>query len=175
MFSGFVQIGFVGKAHGLDGELKVSLEDYYVEDFYKTKAVFIKMRGQLLPYFIENIRGELFPIVKFEDISDRNAAVLIANKELYLRESDIIPDDEREFETEEEPGYVYLRGYAIRDAELGQIGNISNVVEMPQQAMALVNYKNREVMIPLNPAFITEIRKKEKLVLMDLPAGLLDL
>lgn len=55
------------------------------------------------------------------------------------------------------------------------MGEILEVKEYPQQFLATVNYKETEVLIPLNEAFILEIDMDKKVVKFDLPEGLLEL
>ncbi|MEM6699798.1 MAG: hypothetical protein AAF599_15455 [Bacteroidota bacterium] len=55
------------------------------------------------------------------------------------------------------------------------IGVIEEVIEMPQQEMAVINYKDKEVLIPMNEDFILEILEEEKILKVELPEGLLDL
>jgi 16S rRNA processing protein RimM len=45
---------------------------------------------------------------------------------------------------------------------------------MPQQEMAFLDYRGREVLIPLNEQLIISIDETQKHILMDLPEGLLD-
>jgi 16S rRNA processing protein RimM len=46
---------------------------------------------------------------------------------------------------------------------------------MPQQEIAVVVYQNKEVLIPLNEKLIVSIDEDKKVILMDLPEGLLTL
>jgi 16S rRNA processing protein RimM len=171
----FVNIGHTRKAHGLTGEIKVSIDEQYLEDFLKNERVFIGVKNLKIPYFIANIRGKGEMIVHLEEVNDRDAAQALQSKEIFLREEDLLADDEREFEFPEESlEYGYLAGFSISDKTLGLIGVIDEVLEMPQQEMALLRYKNREVLIPLNDSFILDIDKNNKQVAMDLPEGLLD-
>ena len=176
MIGKLVQIGFTKKPHGLKGELKLQVNDRYLEDLMNTDVVIIQIKGKPTPFFVDDVRMGNAIIGKFEDIDTPESALTIANKELFLREEDIIPDDEREFEVEEDGGLKYLKciGYTIFDGE-NEIGNIVDVLEYPQQEMAVVEYDNREVLIPLNSAFVVKRDDEAKRILMDLPEGILDL
>ncbi|MEZ4981135.1 MAG: 16S rRNA processing protein RimM [Saprospiraceae bacterium] len=127
-----------------------------------------------MPYFIEEIRGEQFLIVKLEDVNNREQALEIGGKEMALRQEDILDDEERTLEPEGLQ-YAHLKGYEIHDEEIGPVGFIEEVIEMPQQEMAMIIYKSREVLIPLNDSLIMKIKEKEKVVQMSLPEGLLEL
>ncbi len=167
------KIGYTQKPHGLAGELKVSIEEMYEEDFLQCETVFLNIKGKLLPFFVETIRGGNFLIVKFEDVNNKEKATEIQGKELSVRERDLIPDDSRVKPIIE--SYTYLAGYLMMDKTAGQVAVIQEVIEMPQQEMAVVTYKNRELLIPLHPTLVAAIDKNKKEILMDLPDGLLDL
>lgn len=174
--STYVTIGKIGKAHGLTGELKVSIEERYWEDFLQNERVFIAVKSMKVPYFISNVRGGSSVILKLEDVDDRDAAIALQSKDLLLREQDLLSDDERTLPLEEEDGleYAHLEGYTLVDKALGEIGPIDEVLEMPQQEMAFLRYQGREVLVPLNAHFIQEVDEKARRVIMDLPEGLLD-
>ncbi len=166
-------IGSTKKPHGLKGELKLYVEEKYVEDLMNAEILMIDIKGRPTPFFIEDIRFGNNIIAKFEDVNTPEAAMSIANKEISLRESDLIPDDEREIEIETMP-YEHCIGYTIVN-EGETVGVIDNIVEYPQQEMAILNYKNKEVLVPLNQHFIKKVDDKNKVIEMVLPEGLLDL
>lgn len=169
----FVNIGRAGKAHGIKGEIKAVVEDAYWEDFLNAEIVFIELRGQHLPYFIEDVRAGNAVLLKLEEVNSREDAQMLNGKLLYLQAEDILADDDRTIVIA--PGYERYTGYTIHDSESGLVGKIAEVVEMPQQMMAFVNYQGREILIPLNEQFILKADDEQQLLLMDLPNGLLDL
>lgn len=172
----YVNIGYTKKAHGIGGELKLFIEDRFLEDFLKNERIFVDVKGTKVPFFVASVRGKGEMILKLEEVDNRDAAFALQSREVFLREQELIPDHAREMEIEEEEGleYEYLAGFSIIDKNTGPIGVIGEVLDMPQQEMALLTYKNREVLIPLNALLISAIDEKKKTVLMDLPEGLLD-
>ncbi len=172
----YITIGRTRKAHGLSGELKVSIEERYLEDFMKNERIFLEVKGVKIPYFIASVRGGGEMILKLEEVDNRDTATLLQAREVMLREQDILPDHAREYEVEEEEGleYEHLAGYTLIDETLGEVGVIDEVLEMPQQEMAFLKYKNREVLVPLNAQFILSVDEPNRRVHMDLPDGLLD-
>ncbi|MCC7465690.1 MAG: 16S rRNA processing protein RimM [Saprospiraceae bacterium] len=172
----YVVIGRTRKAHGLTGELKVSIEERFLEDFLKCERIFIEVKGVKIPYFIENVRGGGEIILHLEEVNDRDAAIALQSRDILLREQDILPEHMREIEVEEEEGleYAFVEGFMLSDKSLGNIGVVKEVLEMPQQEMAFLDYKGREVLIPLNDQLILEVDENRKQILMNLPDGLLD-
>ena len=70
--------------------------------------------------------------------------------------------------------HIY-QGFLLVDKELGEIGVIEEVLELPQQEMAVVKKEGKEVMIPLNDTFVKGIDRTKKRIDVELPEGLLDL
>jgi 16S rRNA processing protein RimM len=171
----YVLIGHTRKAHGITGELKLHIEERYLEDFLKNERVFLDIKGTKIPYFVANVRGKGEMILQLEDVSDRDAAAMLQGREVFLREKDLLLEEERELEYEEDVlEYAHVTGFLLVDKTLGEIGLIDEVLEMPQQEMAFLKYHKREVLVPLNEHLIVEIDLKNKKVMMDLPEGLLE-
>ena len=171
----YVNIGRTRKAHGITGEIKISILDQYLEDFLKTERIFIEFKGMYIPYFIKNLRGKGEMILELEEVSTRDAAQALQHRDVFLREQDVLSENEREFEVPDESlQYEKLVGYTILDKSLGEIGPIDEVLEMPQQEMAFMKYKGKDVLIPLNDSLSSEVDDLQRIVYMELPEGLLD-
>jgi 16S rRNA processing protein RimM len=177
MQEAYVNIGYTQKTHGVAGELKVFVLERYWEDFLKNERFFLDVKGVKVPYFVENLRGGGTPIVKFEDVDTREAAIGLQSRELFLRREDLVPEHERELEVEADEGleFSHLLGFQVTDETLGDLGVIGEIVEIPQQEMAVLHYRGREVLVPLNRQFIRSVDEAGKKVVMDLPEGLMDL
>lgn len=167
----YTQIGFTKKTHGVSGELKVAIEEAYEDVFFDADRVFLEIRGSKQPFFIENIRGGGELIVQFEDVPTREDALLLQGRGIFLPE-DEIPEIHEPVDDLE---YGRIQGYLVSDQIAGEVGVVQEVVEMPQQEMAVVNYRGKEVMIPLNPQFVQSIDDDAKRVSVQLPEGLLTL
>lgn len=168
-----VSIGYTKKPHGLKGEIKLHLEEKYVEDILNTEIVLIDIKGKKTPFFVEDMRIGNNIIAKFEEVDTPEAAMSIAAKEIFLREQDVIPDGEREIELEVEP-YAHCVGYTLFN-DNKNIGVVESLIEYPQQQMALIKYENRDVLVPLNAHFILTLDDVKKEIYLDLPEGILDL
>jgi 16S rRNA processing protein RimM len=168
-----IKIGATQNPHALKGELKVFIEEEYEDDFLNIDTVFLTLAGRNVPYFIESIRGGNAMIVKFEDVDSIEAATKIAKKALHIRMADMIPEEERV--VEEVSSFDYLQGYTMVDKTIGQLAVIEEVIEMPQQEMAVIQYLGQEKLVPLNDRFILSVDDKTKILTVDLPEGLLDL
>jgi 16S rRNA processing protein RimM len=171
----YILIGHTKKTHGARGELKVFIKDFYLQDFLQTDVIFLTISGKPVPFFVENISSAgASLILKLEDIDSPDAAKPFTAKEIQLRKSDLVPDEERLLE-EEDSGFERYRGYMARDLEKGEIGEIAEMVEMPGQLVALVYRGAQKIMIPFHDSLIHHIDKTKRTITFQLPEGLLDL
>lgn len=164
-------IGHTLKAHGIKGELKVKIDDRYLEAFFNAHSIFIRVGNAPLPYFIEEIRGGNMIIVRLEDVKSRETAQSLSHSDILLKNEEL-----EQLELPPIPySYQSYVGFTLKDKELGNIGVIDSVMELPQQEVAVVTYEGREVLIPLHENLIEAIEEKEKTIILDLPTGILDL
>ncbi len=171
----YQQIGYTKKTHGTKGALRVQIEDQYLEDFSLSEVLFLEINGKKVPYFVEDraIIGDL--LVYFEEIETREQASSLTGKTIFLAEKDILQVEERQFEISEDLEYAFLKGYQISLEDNKVLGKIDEVIEFPQQEMAFLQYEGKEIMIPLNDHFIHSIDKEKKILIVQLPEGLLDI
>lgn len=169
-----IEIGKISKPFGTEGLLRCFIQDVFLEDFLNGDFLFIKRHGQAIPYFMEKTELESPGIlVQLEEIKDREAALAFAGKPVYLRPEDI---RERQKETTTDPGeYEKWIAYKVEDLTLGVIGPIQSFLEMPQQVLAVITYQGREVLVPFQEQLIVDSNRADKTIVMDLPAGLLEL
>lgn len=163
-------IGYITKTKGLKGEVQL----YFEFDAYENldlDVVFADMNGKMVPFFVES--HKLYPnstgLFYFDDIDHIDKAQVLVKKKMYLPLTKMPERGEDDFT------YNDLKGYIVSDETQGELGEILEVNEYPQQFVAAVLYQEKEVLFPLNEDMIVEIDEEEKTLLVDLPEGLLDL
>lgn len=166
----YIEIGFLGKTHGLKGELKLNIEETFIDDFEEVETLFVQIKGHYTPFFIESVRAPESPIIKFEDIDTKEAAVPLQHKKIYLKADEVTAIIE-----DEVLKYADYVGFDIVDLTDGRIGVIEAVEPFPQQEMAIISFQNKEIFIPLNEILIKNIDEEKKIITMDLPEGLLNM
>lgn len=169
----YVEIGRIRKPHGLGGEIKGDIDERFWDDVAEIDAFFIEIKGEKTPYFIEYLRGKGTLILKFEDIDTKEDASLFTSKNLYLRREDVNLSEEEINDTGLE--FSYLEGYEIHLEEVGKVGIIEEVEEYPQQEMATIKQEGKTFLIPLRAGWILSVNADKKIVVMDLPEGLVDI
>lgn len=162
------KIGYILKPHGLKGEVTLSLDPSF--QFAETPdAVFIEQNGQMVPYLIESIsvRGDK-AFVKFEDIDTPEAAADISRMPAYLPKTMRPERRKNEFYDDE------VTGFDVIDATAGAIGKVAGIITAgPNRLVSVAGEK--EVLIPVNAPFITNVNHSEKVISVDLPDGFLDI
>ncbi len=161
-------IGYITKTKGLKGELQVYFEYNEPEDL-EMESLFAEINGKLVPYFVSSYKlqnnqtGYFF----FDDVDSIEKAEKLIRKKLYLPLS-LKPETDPDDIT-----YMDLKGYIVHDESHGELGEIIEVHEYPQQFIAVVPYRFREIMFPLNDEIIKSIDPEEGIVEVSLPDGLI--
>lgn len=162
------KVGYVAKTHGLKGEVTIIYTD--VSDLESVKSVFIELKNNLVPYFIEHISSRLDKaFIKFEDIDSLEAAAMIKGCSIYLDKSLRPKLKKGEFYDDE------VIDFTVEDEELGLLGAIKEVVQSGPSRLLALDYLGKEVLIPVNGPFIQSINKTKKKMVVQLPDGFLDL
>ena len=163
-------IGYISKTRGLKGEVQLFFEfDDYKE--LELDILFLQLNGKLVPYFVERIT--ILPnrtaYVFFDDVDHIDNAQPLVRKHVYLPNHKLPerhPDDFR---------LTDLEGYTAVDKTHGTLGRITEVNHYPQQYVAAVMHKGKEVLFPLTDEWILSIDKENNILEMDLPDGLVDI
>jgi 16S rRNA processing protein RimM len=164
------KIGFVVKPHGLKGGVSISLDADIPNDFSTLDAVFLGAGESLVPYFIvENSVTGNRAFVKFEDVDTLEDAEELSRKTVYLPKSARPKSKGGEFYDDE------IIGCSVEDQQLGELGIIIDVMIAGPNRLLVMEYKEKEVLIPINSPFIISVSKSKKRVTTELPDGFLDI
>lgn len=164
------QLGMVLKPHGLKGELYISLDTDYPEDYKEMESVFLLQNGKLVPFFIEYIQlKNKEALVKFEDVENKDAAVNLRGSTLHLPLTELPELEGNRFYFHE------IAGFQIEDSEKGMLGIVKEVFEAGHQDLIGMEYKGKEVLIPINDDVILNVDRDKALLQVSLPDGLLEL
>jgi 16S rRNA processing protein RimM len=163
------RIGSILKTKGLKGELHI-YTDFEGLESIKFNTIFLDITGKLVPYFVSSIKylQKNAAYLVLEDVETIEKASLLIKKNIYL------PNKLKPKKKKSEFTLMDLVGFTVIDENEGELGEVTDVHEYPKQFIASVNYKNCEVLFPLNEATIKSIDVVKNIVLVDLPDGLLD-
>jgi 16S rRNA processing protein RimM len=164
------RIGSILKTKGLKGELNIYVDFEGLENI-KISTIFIETAGKLVPYFVKSIKylQKNAAYLVLEDIDTIEKASQLVKKNIYL------PNKLKPKKKKGEFTLADLKGFTAIDEKEGELGEISEILTYPQQVLASVNYRNREILFPLNEAIIKGINAEAGEVYVELPEGLLDI
>jgi 16S rRNA processing protein RimM len=162
------KIGYVAKTHGLKGEVTIMYTD--VSDLESVKSVFIELKNNLVPYFIEHVSSRLDKaFIKFEEVNTLEAANMLKGCSIYLDKTLRPKLKKGEFYDDEVIDFI------VEDEDLGLLGAIKEVVQSGPSRLLALDYLGKEVLIPVNGPFIQSINKTKNKIIVQLPDGFLDL
>jgi 16S rRNA processing protein RimM len=166
------QIGRMGKAHGLKGEINFQFTDD-VWDKVESDYLICEVDGILVPFFIEEyrFRSDTTAIMKFEDIDTIDAVQMLVNSPVFIEKR-----YQQELD-EDEVSLHYFIGFQMIDGDTDElIGTITAIDDQTDNWLFIVTRPDgSEAMIPAHEEFISAIDQDHKTMTMDLPLGLLDL
>ena len=166
----FFYLGRIVKAYGKKGELNVVLDTDNPENYKDLKSVFLDLKGNLIPYFIENIQiKNNKAIINLKDVLTPEIAEMFVNAEIFL------PLDQLPKLTGNKFYYHDIIGYSIIDKTYGSIGKVEKVLDLPQQAILQINYKNKEILIPITDEIIKIVDRNNKQIKIEAPEGLIEI
>lgn len=167
--SEYFSIGYVSKTRGLKGELQIYLEIDNPQDYKNMESLFLEINQKPVPFFVTKLLLQKnIMYVYVEDIDHIDKASVLVGKAVYVLEKN-------KPQNTNEDSHKQLIGYTVVDEQQGELGVIQSIQELPSQLIANMLYQNKEVLFPLNDQFVTSINKKNKIINVDLPDGLIDL
>lgn len=164
-------IGYISKTRGLKGEVQLffEFEDY---DELDLDVIFLEVNKKLVPYFVDSIKLQKnsTAYANFEDVDHIDKAQPLVHRKMYL------PNDKMPERDPDDFRWTDLVGFLVVDEEHGELGEIIDVTEMPQQFIATVEMEDeKQLMFPLSEDLILGIDAEEEIIEVDLPEGLVNL
>ncbi len=108
--------------------------------------------------------------VRFEGVDTKDTADQLVGRYCLVRKADLP-------EGWEDLANGGLAGYEVIDEELGALGTVDRLVEMPAQALLAVVPPDGagEVLIPIVDEFIREVDEEARVIRVAVPASLVEL
>jgi len=168
--AGFVQIGYIQRTHGINGELAVSLNSSVEFNPEELESVFLEIEGIPVPFFITHIRFQNpeKAIVKFDEVDSIDQAQELCGAKIMITSENVQDSNE-----------IYLSdliGYKLLNTNKQEVGVIVVYTEYSMNAtFELVTPEGKHVLVPAAEELIVEVDTSAKLIEMELPEGLTDL
>ena len=170
-----VQVGFVFRPHGMDGELKIdpsSTDDpTRFEDLpfvYVGPQPHRVMRHAVASVRYQQTKRGVTVILGLDGIEDRDDAEAVAKMKVFATEEALELGEGELFAHE-------LVGWDVATDEGTLLGTVANLMEMPAQDMLVIRTpENQETMVPAVEDFIVAIDEEEERIVVRPIDGLLD-
>lgn len=166
-----IKIGQFNKPHGVRGEISLTFSDD-VFDRGESPYIVCCIDNIYVPFFIEEYRFKTgaTALVKLIDVDSDEAARDFTNLEVFYPKSYYVEDDEEATPDD------YFIGFTISDITHGALGEVTAIDDSTINVLFVVTTPDeRELLIPVQEAFVRAIDEDERIIHMDLPDGLLDM
>lgn len=164
------KIGFFRKTHGVHGEVVLEFEEHSVFSVEESERFFVELEGLLVPFFIADeglrFKSSKSAIVKLDWVDSEKYAKRLVGNSAYLYKDEIVDEPEE--------GEELFKGYLLKDPVLGEIGTIEEVDDYAGNIVFTVSYNGAEILVPYNEELLVEINEDQKIILLNLPEGLLE-
>ena len=165
-----VVVARIGKAHGLRGEVTVEVRTDAPQERFVVGATFATDPATAGPLRLRSVRDHNgITLLGFEEAPDRTAAE-------GLRGTLLIADVEEDEDDENawyEKDLVGLRVLTVAGEEVGEVAGVDS---RPAQDLLVVRLTSgREALVPFVEALVPEVDVEAGRVVIDPPAGLLEL
>ena len=158
-----VLFGTISKPFSFRGQLIV----YSNFNSISSKTVFVKIDDSYVPFKLVNSSSYKKNLFKFNlfEINDEEKAKSLVNKEIYIKKDDVAKNED---------SLDFLINFNLYNKKV-LIGPVISTMSRIGQDLIIVDYKNKNVLIPFAEQLITNINKEEQILEMDLPNGLLQI
>lgn len=169
--STFFLLGKTLKSHGTSGQLRLLVEDKLKTYFVADEYIFLEIDGSKVPFKIKDVSEEAHFVISLEEVKSKEYSDRLTNKEIW------IPVEKVKSRHQNAPRHLKdeWADYFILDQATLQTHPVLRTEEFPQQLMAIIECKGKEIYVPLHEQLISKIDRKEKIIYMKIPEGLLDL
>jgi|GEM_PF-4567982 len=171
-----VEVGTVLSTHSYDGSLKISIDNSYRKFITSSDwpddlphALFMKLRGDMVPLLIESVEGEEPMIFSWKNLSDEENASAYRSASVYLHADAIT-----EVIQAEEAGP--LEGYICLDVEQGRLGEVLEYIpDEYGDKLRLQLSSGKELTLPFPEEYVEDLNEEKEEILLRLPDGLWEL
>ncbi len=165
-----ILLGRITKASGFTGSVTVKLDKTYTEYNNITEPVFLEIEGKPVPFFIsesEYSGGDTMKL-RFEGYETQERTAIFTGARVYLSGHAPAEETDDDFQS--------FAGYHLVDQDNNLVGDIDEVIQNPGQLLLkVISPDKREILVPLHENLIISIKKRRKLIIMDIPEGLTEI
>ena len=169
-----IAIGHYNKPHGVAGELSATV-DVEIDVLGALSCLVSEMDGIYVPFFVNSLRPKTSETVllTIDGINSEQEAARLVNRDIYALKREF----RQESDDADADGYPldYFIGFELQDSDGTRVGEIVQVDEQTENAIFIVDDGEGELLLPASDNLIVEFDLDKKVMVMDLPEGILDL
>ena len=157
--SDLLPIGIISKAKGLKGELKVFLYNKDSESLKNDSDIWIQHKDSFKSFKLNYISlSGSNRIIKLDDVDSRELSEVLVRKKIYISRKDF-PDNKGFY-------LVDIIDFNVIDINKNSLGIVIDVINLPTNNSLLIEYDNKEIMIPIMDDFIELFDFKNKEIII---------
>jgi len=165
-----ILLGHIIRLHGHHGEVVIKLGNDFRNNLPLLEWVFLEIEGKPVPFLISDSEysGSDTMLLRFEGYDSSDKVREFMNCKVFLTQKN------PEIQKSEDPQNII--GFRINTVDNNHVGRITDITENPGQILLSVeNASGNIVLIPLHEHLVSRIDRRRKIIIMELPEGLLDL
>ena len=165
-----IYLGKILKPFSYKGELKIYIEDFYIDQIKELDSFLLKIQGSYIPFTIKAItknKSNIFRI-SLDGIGSEDLAKKLTGIEIYS-ENNLIKSEN----LKTNKNYIFIDFVIYNNNSI--IGKVIDIIENKNQDLFVVVFNEKRILIPLVDEFVVKIDNDNKKILMNLPEGLTDL
>ena len=169
-----IAIGHYNKPHGVAGEISATM-DVDFDVLRSLTCLVSEIDGIYVPFFVNACRPKTVETVllMIDGIGSEQEAARLVNHDIFALKRDYNAASD-EVDADAYP-LDYFIGYELQDSDGTRVGEITDVDEQTENAIFIIDRDGAELMVPASDDLIVEFDIDKRVMVMDLPQGLLDL
>lgn len=167
------EIGRILKTHGVSGQLSVGAKLKISDTEEWPEWIFLDIDAGLVPFRTNQDamiwRDEKHFILALEQHDDPDTALEFVGRDVWF------PNEYKHLLVDSKSEISPLVGCLLSDLQLGEIGLIEELIDLPNNPLFRLEIEGNEILIPARTEWIISIDQENSKIVMDLPEGLLDI
>jgi len=163
----YLVVGFLRRAHGLQGEMIMDLHTDFPERFRSGRKLFVGEEHKVMT--VENVRSHAKGmLIKLKNIESPEDTVQFRNQWVYVKSSEVpaLPE-----------GQIYqheLFGFKVVDENENPLGELVEIIETGANDVYVVRDESgKEILLPAIPSVILDVDAVRRLMRVHLLEGLI--
>lgn len=164
-------LGKITKLHGYKGEFTIWINSSSPFDYVDLETLFLFQKGRVTPFIIEDLGRKTNTTLrmKLEGINSEAEALPWVKAEIFIRPEEVSETDQMRDNIR---GWIGFRVFTDDNQPIGVLAEVNDSGVNP---LMEIDRDGQTIYVPLQPAFIAEIKEEDHHIFLSLPPGLLEL